>query len=135
MGDVPDRAGSWWLEQMSGVLRIVPVDDGYASVDTLWWWDGLNRHRVNDDGRWRGPVLTPDEVAALRAERDAARQVLLALAAEVEAAGTRSTEWDHDDNAWRIVDVLRSWAGDGEWPPRWGMVATAIRRLCGVSDG
>lgn len=63
---VPDRAGLWWRVLLDQPV-IVQVELGDSD-------DGRHRYRVNDDGRWRGPVLTPDEVATLRAELDAMRK-------------------------------------------------------------
>jgi len=116
-----------------------------------WWWvDGepsrLSVDRMEHPHRvvWRsrfvadlpvemfgGPALAPTEVAALTAERDEACRLLLVMADACRKA--HALNYGLDDGAFYVVDAVESAISDSI--ADWGDLDTALRRVCGVSNG
>lgn len=64
----PDRPGWWWQQAKDGP-RAVRVGTVGPESDPVLVWGAFDR-TVTPDDRWLAPVATPEEVAALTAERD-----------------------------------------------------------------
>lgn len=105
---VPTAPGWWWRREAGGEAWPVLVE--YLNADcVLWWWDGDGHDVVQDDGAWLAPVATPEQVAAMTAERDD-------LAAELAAArGEDIGEWAADIEA--VDSVTRAACGVGVRAP------------------
>lgn len=94
---VPTGPGWWWMRDVLEPVRVI----GHGA-NCRWFNEARNEFRyVTDDGRWIAPVLTPAEVAELRAE----------LAAERGERGM----WRPVVSVWCIPGVAEVAEAGGEW--------------------
>lgn len=123
---VPTKPGWWWHSKHGCVW--VDTYRGGLGFETVG-----SDHRPNvidDDGAWIGEVTPPECVAALEAEREKLRAVVLAVAEACDVAG-RGVSVNHVGvfaDLGRAVDSAlgidgETWAGSGR----------ALRALVGAS--